>query len=925
MDIAPSFEFLENERGYALTGCSAEGITDITVPSKYKGVPVIAIGDGAFSGNTELVKVTLHDGIKYIGAHAFSGCSKLEMIGFENGADVGAVEEIAHHAFHGCTSLGSVGFIASVKHIGEYAFHGCARLTSVKLGELISEIPISAFENCIGLESTVISDSVSVIHSSAFAVCGKLASVDLGKGVKKIDAYAFRGCSSLVDAVIPESVTSLSESAFYGCGGILHEELGITYAGRWLVSCDREVVRARIRRSTVGICGAAFSNCTRLVCVDIPRNVRYIGDHAFDNCKALECVNIEDLAVWCEIDFAHTRPCNSDHCSNPLSYAKRLRLNGADIKTLEIPDGVRRIGCNAFYNCASLTSVVIPESVVEIGENAFRKCKSLTTVMIGAGVEKIEKNAFSRCNSLTTITVAPKNETYKSIGNCILGRGESGEFTTVLVGCAGSRIPTDKGITEIGERAFYNCDSLTEIEIPEGVRRIGHYAFYHCSAIKRLKLPESIEEIGHFAFGECNTLELLSIYASTAAVIGGISTEAVLIMGSDRERVIRKDAFSDFEVPERLIIGEGVHEIEAGAFAKRKKLKSVEISECVEHIGMGAFSACSFMEEITVPFTGGHKIPNDFSESALFGYIFGSEYDPRSTRITQVYDGGERMHTVDYYLPVALRKVTFTGTAVLDYSFNYCTGITDIIFASPITYIGDRAFLSCRGLLSVTLPRSLASIGDEAFRGCYRLSEVINHSPLRIRRGSDDHGAVAYSALRVTSLPHARSRIKKVDGYIFRETLFNVYLTGYLGNDADIVLPKTYCKRRYSVAPSAFNGMQSITSVVIPDGVRAIGENAFANCAALTSVMIPRSVRRIGFGAFTDCPEIAIHAKAVRKPVIGWHKAWKDARGVAIFDHDSKILERERKCWKKERLKKEAAARKAEKKREKAEKKAKNN
>ena len=67
--------------------------------------------------------------------------------------------------------------------------------------------------------------------------------------------------------------------------------------------------------------------------------------------------------------------------------------NNSFITTISIPDSIRVIGNNAFYN-SSLTAVKIPDSVTTIGSEAFNGCGNLSSVVIGKGVTSIGNNAF---------------------------------------------------------------------------------------------------------------------------------------------------------------------------------------------------------------------------------------------------------------------------------------------------------------------------------------------------------------------------------------------------------------------------------------------------------------------------------------------------------------------------------------------------
>ena len=121
-----------------------------------------------------------------------------------------------------------------------------------------------------------------------------------------------------------------------------------------------------------------------------------IGTSAFTNCKALTAVNISDLAAWCSIDFGSA-------ASNPLSFAHKLYLNGAEVKDLIIPEGVTIIEAYTFTGCTGLTSVTVPEEVTGIGQNAFSGCTSLANVNLPASLTTIGKEAFKNCTGLVQI------------------------------------------------------------------------------------------------------------------------------------------------------------------------------------------------------------------------------------------------------------------------------------------------------------------------------------------------------------------------------------------------------------------------------------------------------------------------------------------------------------------------------------------
>ena len=77
-----------------------------------------------------------------------------------------------------------------------------------------------------------------------------------------------------------------------------------------------------------------------------------------------------------------------------------------------------------------------------------------------------------------------------------------------------------KGVKVIGDRAFWYCESLTNINIPNSVTTIGDSAFWYCEFLTNINIPNSVTTIGNWVFVACKSLTSITIPNSVVTIIG---------------------------------------------------------------------------------------------------------------------------------------------------------------------------------------------------------------------------------------------------------------------------------------------------------------------------------------------------------------------------------------------------------------------
>jgi hypothetical protein len=226
-------------------------------------------------------------------------------------------------------------------------------------------------------------------------------------------------------------------------------------------------------------------------------------------------------------------------------------------------------------------------------------------------------------------------------------------------------------VNGVGNFAFYDCNLITSVVMPNTVAQIKQLAFARCFGLISVDIPNSVVTIGKDAFKQCIALPSIKLPNSVTSL--GIS------------------AFQSCLALTSIAIPNSITTISDGTFQGCTALTSVILHNAITTIGREAFQHCSDLTTFTIPAS-----VTSIGDAAFEGCT--------NLRQITIPDSVTIIEPYTFQSCISLSSVTLpcTLTSISILAFNYCPSLTSIAIPSSVSNIGVFAFSNCTALVSVT-------------------------------------------------------------------------------------------------------------------------------------------------------------------------------------------------------------------------------
>ncbi len=395
----------------------------------------------------------------------------------------------------------------SVTSVGRYGFAYCGALKTVVMHENVQKFSQGAFQNCGELEGLDIPYGTKTIPQAFAMSCGNLGKVTLPNTITSIARQAFLNCSRLKEIYLPNSITTMGDTKYKDVFGD-----GTSISALETIYCDwaegeKPTVEANAPWGAINA-DTIYIGSTKGVTFKFGGNGYTVTGFDMEQYSGEPI----DLVIGPQYNGLPVTAIADE------AFGLSKLGNRPAIKSVSLPDTLKKIGVNAFGDQSLGGELVIPDSVTNIGNGAFAFNSSMSEAVLGAGCKNMPADVFFGCTALTSITAhrdeqAFVNAPWGAMNAEIVYDGTYStyglqyEYDATLSGYKVIGFEYDEDLSSsavvipvfykgqpvlsISSNAFYNMDFISSIDIPHTVISIDQSAFNGCTGLTSITVDEN--------------------------------------------------------------------------------------------------------------------------------------------------------------------------------------------------------------------------------------------------------------------------------------------------------------------------------------------------------------------------------------------------------------------------------------------------
>ena len=679
-----------------------------------------------------------------------------------------------------------------------------------------------------------------------YPYASEITAVVVEEGVTTIGEDAFYWCENLTDLTLPSTLVSIGHGAFGYCS-IAEVDLPeglLTLAG----FNGNPITEVVIPDSVTTIDDNTFTECSELTSVILPSSLEYLGTRAFSSCINLSQIvmpqmpNFQSFGMMGSI-FSGCAFTDLDWYT--LSEIGYQMFNSNAFVELEIPECVTIVNDFAFEGCDSMTKVTVPAGVTYLGSVAFGSCTALEEVYFLGDAPELGADLVQRLTDVTfyypagneTWTADVRN-TYDGVVTWVAYDYENGEISPdqpedptepepdyihsgVYNGNINWSYNENSGLLSLSgagempepEDIFYPWDDYRDlyshVDIGEDMTHIGVRCFASSTNLHEITVPGNIQHIGVSAFSYSNIRH--------AYIEDGVQTIG--------DSAFYNSYVETVQMPASLAQTELVTTFEGCA-----NLASVAVPEGIETL-FETFDGCTSLTEVTLPGT-------------------------LRTISLSAFEGCHALTSIE--LPEGLESID-------DYAFADTASLSELTIPSTVTYIGSEAFGSVSwydgeefhyGISTIRFTGDAPSFTEYSFAGypddhegltCYYPAGNDTWTEDVLQQYGGNVTWIAEGEEPEPSEPQPGDTPDNSgtwgDNIVWELDGTTLYISG----EGNMFVDSGYPWTEYA---------ETVTHLVIEEGVTSLGDYAFYGFSALTDASIPGTIEYFGIAAMGWCTSL---------------------------------------------------------------------